>query len=78
MTLGFGLSKWKDEIAIVNYRLALTKSSPNDWTTRHLPSTFTEIEHHAAIAGDLQQPPWKFRVEWGTLCSRESGGQVFR
>ena len=34
----------------------------------------TEIEPRAAIAVDLQQPLTEFRVEWGTLCSRESGG----
>ena len=41
---------------------------------RHLPSASTETEPHAAIAVDLQQPLREFRVEWGTLCSRESGG----
>ena len=58
---------------IVNDKLALTKSIANDWTTRHLPSVSTEIEPHAAIAVDLQQPLREFRVEWGTLCSRDSG-----
>ena len=58
----------------VNYKLALTKSITNAWTTRHLPSASTEIEPHAAVAVDLQQPLRKFRVEWGALCSRESGG----
>ena len=37
----------------------------------HLP---LEIEPHAAIAVDLQEPLREFRVEGGTLCSRESGG----
>ena len=36
-----------------------------------------EIEPHAAIAIDLQQPLREFRVESGTLCSRESGGIGF-
>ena len=35
----------------------------------HLP---LRSEPHAAIAVDFQQPVWEFRVEWGTLCSRES------
>ena len=39
---------------------------------RCLPSASTEIELHAAMAVDLQQPLRKFRVEGGTLCSRES------
>ena len=34
----------------------------------------TEIEPHAAIAVDLHQPLREFRVEWGALFSRESGG----
>ena len=34
---------------------------------RRLPSTSMEIEPHAAIAGDLQQPLREFRVEEGTL-----------
>ena len=40
---------------------------------RHLPSASTESEPCAAIAVDLQQPLREFRVEGGTLCSRESG-----
>ena len=40
---------------------------------RHLPSS-SEMEPHAAIAVDLQQSLREFRVQWGTLCSRESGG----
>ena len=34
----------------------------------------TETEPHAVIAVDLHQPLREFRVEWGPLCSRESGG----
>ena len=41
---------------------------------KRLPSASMEIEPHAAIAVDLQQSLRKFRVERGTLCSRESGG----
>ena len=43
-----------------------------------LPPACTEIEPHAATAADLQQPLREFRVERGSLCSRESAGQVFR
>ena len=39
---------------------------------RHLPSVFSaEIEPHAATAVDLQQPLREFKVEGGTLLSRE-------
>ena len=41
---------------------------------RHLPSASMEIEPHAATSVDFQQPLREFRVEGGTLCSRESGG----
>ena len=41
---------------------------------RRLPTASMEIEPHAAIAVDLQQSLREFRVEGGTLCSRESGG----
>lgn len=41
---------------------------------RRVPSACAETEPHAAVADDLQQPPREFRVEGGTLCSRESGG----
>ena len=51
-----------------------SKSIANDWTARGLQSAYTEIEPHAAIAVNLQQSLSAFRVEWGTLCSRESGG----
>ena len=40
---------------------------------RCLPSASRESEPHAAIAVDLQQPLREFRMEGGTLCSRESG-----
>ena len=58
----------------VNYKLVLTNSITNDKLQRHLPSASMEIPPHAAIAVDLQQPLREFRVEGGTLCSRESGG----
>ena len=41
---------------------------------RPLPSASMETEPHAAIGVDLQQSLREFRVERGTLCSRESGG----
>ena len=64
------------QLGAVNYKLALTKSIANNWTTeqRHLPSASMETEPLAAIVVNLQQPLREFRVEWGTLCSRESGG----
>ena len=58
----------------VNYKLALTRALPTTEQQSHLPSASTETEPHAAIAVDLQQPLREFRVDWGTLCSRESGG----
>ena len=39
---------------------------------RHLPFVI-EIEPHAAIAVDLQHPLRELRVEWGSLCPRQSG-----
>ena len=41
---------------------------------RHLLSPSMETGPHAALAVDLQQSLREFRVEGGTLCSRESGG----
>jgi len=41
---------------------------------RYLPSDSSEIKPHAAIAVDLQLPLREFRVESGTLCSREYSG----
>ena len=52
----------------------LPRALPMTGQQRHLSSALTEIEHHAAIAVDLQQPLREFRVDWGTLFSRESGG----
>ena len=43
---------------------------------RPLPSASMKIEPRAAMAVDLQQSLRDFRVEWGTLCSRESSGTV--
>ena len=59
-------------------------------TNWHLPRALPATEHqsacqlpletepHAALATDLQQPLREFRVEGGTLCSRESARQAFR
>lgn len=47
---------------------------PTTKQQRHLPSASMEIKQDTAIAGELQQPLREFRVGWGTLCSRESGG----
>ena len=52
----------------------LPRALPMSDQQRHLPSASKEVEPHAAIAVDLQQPLREFRVEWGTLCSRESDG----
>ena len=54
----------------------LPRALPMPEQQRHLPSASMEIEPHAAIAVDVQQCLREFRVEWGTLCSRESGGTV--
>ena len=52
----------------------LPRALPTTEQQRHLPSASMETEPHAAIAVDLQQPLREFKVEPGTLCSRESGG----
>ena len=39
-----------------------------------LSSASLETQPRAAAVADLQFPGGEFRVEWGTLCSRESGG----
>ena len=52
----------------------LPRALPMTKQQRHLPSASTEIEPHAAIAVDFQQSLGEFRVEWGTLGSRESDG----
>ena len=62
------------DLSAANYKLALTRTLPMTEQQRHLPSASTEIEPYAAIAFDLQQPLREFRVQGGTLCSRESGG----
>ena len=51
----------------------LPRALPTTEQQRCLLSASMEIEPHAAIAVDLQQPLKEFRVEWDTLCSRESG-----
>jgi len=52
----------------------LPRALPRTERQRHSPSSSAEIELHAAVAVDLQQFLREFRVECGTLCSRESGG----
>ena len=59
-------------LSATNWHLAKALSSSEK--QRHLPSASMEIEPHAATSVDLQQPLREFRVEGGTLCSRESGG----
>ena len=61
-------------VRAVNYILALTKTIAKDWTTKAFAICLYEIGPHAAIAIGLQQSLREFRMEWGTLCSRESGG----
>ena len=39
-----------------------------------LPSASVDTESCPPVAVDLQHPLRKFRVDWDTLCSRESGG----
>ena len=52
----------------------LPRALPMTEQQRHLPSASMKIEHHAPKAVELQQSLREFRVEWGTLCSRQSGG----
>ena len=52
----------------------LPRALPMTEQQRHLPSASMEIKPYATIAVNLQQPLREFRVERGTLCSRESGG----
>ena len=59
-------------LSATNWQLAKALSSSEK--QRHLPSASMEIEPHAATSVDLQQPLREFRVEGGTLCSRESAG----
>jgi len=58
----------------VNYKLALAKSTANDWKTRAFAICLCGDWTLCCWAVDLQHPLREFRVEWGTLCSRESGG----
>ena len=51
----------------------LPRALPTTEQQRLSPSASTETEPRAAVAADLQQPPREFRVEWGSLCSREIG-----
>ena len=58
----------------VNNTLVLIKTIANDWTRKTFAICLMYSEPHVTIAVDLQQLLREFRVEWGTLCSRESGG----
>ena len=49
-------------VPIANYKLALTKSTAKDGTTKAFAICLYEIEPHAAIAVDLQQPLREFRM----------------
>ena len=60
------------EMSTTNWHLR--RALPTTEQQRHLPSASMEIEPHAAMAVDLPYPLREFRVEGGTLCSRESGG----
>ena len=62
----------KGAVSTTNWHLP--RALPVTEQQRHLPSASMETEPHAAIAVDLQQPLREFKVERGTLCSRESGG----
>ena len=57
----------------VNYKLALIKSTANDWTTKAFAICLHGDWTPCCLAVDLQLPVREFKVEWGTLCSRESG-----
>ena len=61
----------KGAVSTTNWHIP--RALPMTEQQRHLPSASTETEPHAAIPVDLQQSLREFRVEWGTLCSRESG-----
>ena len=66
------------EIYTVNYKLALTKSTPMTEQQRHLPSASMEIEPHVAIAVDFQQYLREFRVDEAHCAPGNLLGQVFR
>ena len=60
--------------AIVNYKLAFAKSIANDWTKKPFAICLFGDWIQCCIALALQQSLREVRVEWGTLCSTESGG----
>ena len=73
---GYGFNPWSEAKilqAIVNYKLALTKSIANDWATEAFASCVYG-ERTPCRTVDLQQPLRGLREKWGTLCSRGSGG----
>ena len=59
-------------IPTVNYKLALTKSIANNWTTQALAVRLHGDRAPCCYSWDLQQSLREFRVEGGTPCSRES------
>ena len=61
-------------ILSVNYKLALTKSIANDWTTKAFAICLYRDWTPCHYSCWSSTPPREFRVEGGTLCSRESGG----
>ena len=63
-------------VSTINWHLP--RSLPVTKQQGHLPSASAEVEPCAAAAVDLQLPLREFRAEWGTLCSRNLMGQVFR
>ena len=71
VTQGTGRTR---KMAVSTTNWPLPRASPTSEQQRPLPSASTEIEPHAAIGADLQQPQREFRVERGTLCSREFSG----
>ena len=60
----------------VNYKLALTKSIANDWITKAFAICLYGNWAPCCYSCWLSQPLREFRVGWGTLCSRESGGSL--
>ena len=60
----------------VNYKLARTKSIANDWITKAFAICLYGNWAPCCYSCWLSQPLREFRVGWGTLCSRESGGSL--
>ena len=66
----------KGALSTTNWHLPRALPVTEQQQPGHLPSASAseEMEPCAPAAVDPQYPLGKFRVEWGTLCSRESGG----